>query len=166
MITKSIPNYSRYLITEDGVISNKLTTTVLSPDDRGRVKLIHDDGSRNWFKPLEEVADIFKPEPVEENPYTKEVFAGQKLGRVERVSTPKVRISLASVKAMQPVERKGLHVSKKLEKEDVLQIRRDYDAGVKTKKQIAEDYGIAWQTAGKICNRKIYQSIPEENGKR
>lgn len=159
-MNKSIPNYARYEIDNAGNVFNCQSGLKLSPDDLKRIKLIGDDGIRRWVYPLELIEELFKPEAIKEDPYSKEVDH-KKLGVPEKSET-KGLYSVAQVKEMAPTERKGLHVSKKLSPEDVLQIRRDYDAGVKTKKIIADDYGIAWQTAGKICNRKIYGSIAEE----
>ena len=152
---KTVPNYARYEIDKDGNVFNCQSGLKLATDDLKRIKLIGDDSVRRWVYPLELIEELFKPEPIKEDPYSKDVPYKKPKADVKKYS-------VAEVKEMAPSERKGLHVSKKLQPEDVLQIRRDYDAGVKTKKIIADDYGIAWQTAGKICNRKIYGSIPEE----
>ncbi len=162
---KRIPGFSRYVITPSGVVKNSLTTAIMTVDEsfsRPRVKIIGDDGKRTWFYPSEKIAEIFAPvvEEVKVDHFKKETVPVDLVA--ESLSEVKTRVPKKYDFSSMPVDnKKKIHASNKITPADVQQIRKAYDLKQKTKKQIAAEYGLCWQTAGKICNRKIYKNVPD-----
>lgn len=159
---KKIPGFSRYSIDRKGVVTKDLSGEVIATYRETKVKLMSDEGKRTWVDAQEIAAKLFVKEPKPADPFKAEILK-TKSSSVEPESNVPVNGRKYHFDKMSADQKKGIHASNKLTTDQVIEIRRKYDSGESTKKQIAADYGICWQTAGKICNRRIYKSIPEVN---
>lgn len=160
---KFIPGFSRYTITKNGVVKNELTKLVMKPDEtlsRPRVKLVDDNGKRQWFYPSDHIKEIFKKEEKVIDPFKSDT------SKIEKPQ-PKVEPTTESKSkkydfdTMDAEAKRKIHAAHKITEKDVIAIRHALDNKLETKKELGIKYGIASQTVGKIGHRKIYKSIPE-----
>lgn len=170
--TKIIPGFQRYTIDENGVVVNTLTEKVMTPDplNLNRVRIVDDNGKRQWFNPATQLPEIFKQEPpVESDPYTKEIVSDEqstvgasevwdvdalkeKHGSIERLSSKKVQ-------ELESEKKRHIHCPRKMSKDDVVQFRIDHAAGTITVKQAEQKYGVGVGTLGKILRRLIHKDV-------